>query len=94
MNDYYVPINLGVIPLFLGILYGGRRSGLFLAVYITSQGLINGWSTIGLILNMLVLGYSLLPWITSNFRKGSMTEKILAVERAYSGHADYCSLRD
>ncbi|MBU5347376.1 two-component system sensor histidine kinase NtrB [Paenibacillus lautus] len=77
MNDYYVPINLGVIPLFLGILYGGRRSGLFLAaVYITSQGLINGWSTIGLILNMLVLGYSLLPWITSNFRKGSMTEKI------------------
>lgn len=77
MNDYYVPINLGVIPLFLGILYGGRRLGLFLAaMYITSQGLINGWSTIGLILNMLVLGYSLLPWITSNFRKGSMTEKI------------------
>ena len=50
--------------------------GYFLHVYITSQGLINGWSTIGLILNMLVLGYSLLPWITSNFRKGSMTEKI------------------
>ncbi|MGV2787686.1 PAS domain-containing sensor histidine kinase, partial [Clostridium perfringens] len=37
---------------------------------------MNGWSTIGLILYMLVLGYSLLPWITSNFKKGSMTEKI------------------
>jgi PAS domain S-box-containing protein len=77
MNDYYVPIHLGVIPLFLGILYGSRRSGLCLAaIYITSHGLMNGWSTIGLILYMLVLGYSLLPWITSNFKKGSMTEKI------------------
>ncbi|MGG3310156.1 ATP-binding protein [Paenibacillus lautus] len=77
MNDYYVPIHLGVIPLFLGILYGSRRSGLCLAaIYITSYGLMNGWSTIGLILYMLVLGYSLLPWITSNFKKGSMTEKI------------------
>lgn len=77
MNDYYVPIHLGVIPLFLGILYGSRRSGLCLAaIYITSHGLMNGWSTIGLILYMLVLGYSLLPWIASNFKKGSMTEKI------------------
>ncbi|ACX63141.1 MULTISPECIES: two-component system sensor histidine kinase NtrB [Bacillales] len=77
MSDYYVPIHLGVIPLFLGILYGSRSSGLCLAViYFTSHGLINGWSTTGLVLNLLVLGYSLLPRVSSNFKKGSMTEKI------------------
>ncbi|ANA80889.1 MULTISPECIES: ATP-binding protein [Paenibacillus] len=77
MNEYYVPINLGVIPLFLGILYGSRSSGLCLAVlYMTSHGLINGWSMIDFILNVLVLVYSLLPWISSNFKKGSKTEKI------------------
>ena len=77
MSDYYVPIHLGVIPLFLGILYGSRSSGLCLAViYVISHGLINGWSTTGLVLNLLVLGYSLLPRVSSNFKKGSMTEKI------------------
>lgn len=77
MNHYYVPINLGVIPLFLGILYGNRGSGLVLAAaFITSHGLIHGLSAVGFVLIALVLVYLLLPRISNHFKNGSKIEKI------------------
>jgi len=77
MNHYYVPLNLGVIPLFLGILYGNLGFGLCLAaLFLISHGLINGFSAVGFVLIALVLVYSLLPRISTNFKNGSITEKI------------------
>jgi len=77
MSDYYVPIHLGVVPLYFGILYGSRFSGLCLAVvYITTHGLIYGWPLACLLLNMLIICYSLLPRISTHFKKGSVLEKL------------------
>lgn len=77
MNELYVPLNLGIVPLFIGILYGSRKDGLMLAAtYIAFLGWIGGFSFITVILLTALIAYPFLPWYSSNFNKSSKMEKI------------------
>ncbi|WP_106768974.1 two-component system sensor histidine kinase NtrB [Paenibacillus faecalis] len=72
-----IPINLGILPLFVGILYGGRTAGCLLSLlYMVSHGLINGFSLSGMILYTGLPVYPLLFFLSSRFKRSSVMEKI------------------
>lgn len=72
-----IPINLGILPLFVGILYGSRTAGLLLSLlYIVSHELINGFSISGMILHTGLPMYPLLFFFSSRFKRSTVMEKI------------------
>ncbi|MGG1876379.1 ATP-binding protein [Paenibacillus cisolokensis] len=77
MNEFYVPLNLGIVPLFIGILYGSRRDGIVLAVtYIMLLAWIGEFSYILIPLLAVWIAYPFLPWYSAHFSKGSKMEKV------------------
>lgn len=73
-----IPLNLGILPLFIGMLYGGYKSGLPLAgLYLLCDFYFNEkWSFSGLFLHTGLLFYPLLVWMSPGFRKGTLTDKV------------------
>jgi signal transduction histidine kinase len=73
-----IPLNLGILPLFIGMLYGGYKSGLPLAgLYLLCDFYFNErWSVFGIFIHTGLLFYPLLVWMSPNFRKGTLTDKI------------------
>ncbi|MGN7360762.1 ATP-binding protein [Paenibacillus sp. SAF-054] len=73
-----IPLNLGILPLFIGMLYGGFKSGLPLAglYLLCDYSFSEVWSVSGLILHTGLLLYPLLVWLSPRFRKGTLTDKI------------------
>ncbi|MEC0368524.1 two-component system sensor histidine kinase NtrB [Paenibacillus chibensis] len=73
-----IPLNLGILPLFIGMLYGGYKSGLPLAgLYLLCDFYFNEkWSFSGLFLHTGLLFYPLLVWMSPSFRKGTLTDKV------------------
>ncbi|BFH60225.1 hypothetical protein PAJ34TS1_08170 [Paenibacillus azoreducens] len=73
-----IPLNLGILPLFIGMLYGGYKSGLPLAgLYLLCDFYFNEkWSFSGIVIHTGLLFYPLLVWMSPNFRKGTLTDKI------------------
>ncbi|MED5020934.1 ATP-binding protein [Paenibacillus chibensis] len=73
-----IPLNLGILPLFIGMLYGGYKSGLPLAgLYLICDFYFNEkWSFSGLFLHTGLLFYPLLVWMSPSFRKGTLTDKV------------------
>lgn len=75
---HLIPLNLGILPLFIGMLYGGYKSGLPLAgLYLLCDYLSNeSWSLSSLFLHTGLLFYPLLVWMSPRFRTGTLTDKI------------------
>lgn len=75
---HLIPLNLGILPLFIGMLYGGYKSGLPLAgLYLLCNYLSNeSWSLSSLFLHTGLLFYPLLVWMSPRFRTGTLTDKI------------------
>ncbi len=75
---HLIPLNLGILPLFIGMLYGGYKSGLPLAgLYLLCDYLSNeNWSLSSLFLHTGLLFYPLLVWMSPRFRTGTLTDKI------------------
>ncbi|GAB6992306.1 two-component system sensor histidine kinase NtrB [Paenibacillus pini] len=73
-----IPLNLGILPLFIAILYGGYKSGLPLAaLYIVLDFIFSEtWTLPGFVLHTGVLIYPLLLWMSPRFQQGPLTEKI------------------
>lgn len=72
-----VPINLGILPLFVGILYGNKTSGLLLSLlYVGCHELIFGFSISGLLLHTGLPLYPLLFFFSSQFKQSTVMEKI------------------
>lgn len=73
-----IPLNLGILPLFIGMLYGGYKSGLPLAgLYLLCDFYFNEkWSFSGLFLHTGLLFYPLLVWMSPSFRNGTLTDKV------------------
>lgn len=74
----YIPLNLGILPLFIGMLYGGYKTGLPLAgLCLLCDFIFNpNWTVLGLFLHTGLPLYPLLIWMSPKFRKGPLTEKI------------------
>lgn len=75
---HLIPLNLGILPLFIGMLYGGYKSGLPLAgLYLLCDYLSNeSGSFSSLFLHTGLLFYPLLVWMSPRFRTGTLTDKI------------------
>ncbi|MDR9852569.1 ATP-binding protein [Paenibacillus sp. VCA1] len=75
---HLIPLNLGILPLFIGMLYGGYKSGLPLAgLYLLCDYFSNeNWSYSGAILHTGLLFYPLLVWMSPRFRMGTLNDKI------------------
>lgn len=75
---HLIPLNLGILPLFIGMLYGGYKSGLPLAgLYLLCDYFSNeSWSLSSLFLHTGLLFYPLLVWMSPRFRTGTLTDKI------------------
>ncbi|GIO67720.1 two-component system sensor histidine kinase NtrB [Paenibacillus cookii] len=75
---HLIPLNLGILPLFIGMLYGGYKSGLPLAgLYLLCDYLSNeSWSLSSLFLHTGLLFYPLLVWMSPRFRTDTLTDKI------------------
>ncbi|WP_339323376.1 ATP-binding protein [Paenibacillus sp. FSL W8-0194] len=75
---HLIPLNLGILPLFIGMLYGGYKSGLPLAgLYLLCDYLSNeSGSFSSLFLRTGLLFYPLLVWMSPRFRTGTLTDKI------------------
>lgn len=71
-------LNLGMIPAYIGILYGTVRSGILLSIFLLVCNIIiaepSGISNI--ILNSGILLYPLLFGLAKPFKKGTVVEKI------------------
>lgn len=71
-------LNLGVIPAFLGILYGTTRSGILLSILLFACNVIftmpNGFTDV--IFNSGILLYPLLFGLAKPFKQGAVLEKI------------------
>ncbi|WP_083205358.1 ATP-binding protein [Bacillus sp. FJAT-27264] len=71
-------LNLGILPAFIGILYGSFRSGFCLSLLFLFCNILfsktEGLST--LLLNSSVLLYPLLFGMSNRFKKGTVVEKI------------------
>ncbi|WP_213650902.1 nitrogen regulation protein NR(II) [Paenibacillus sp. J23TS9] len=75
---HLIPLNLGILPLFIGMLYGGYKSGLPLAgMYLLCDYFLNErWSLSGLFLHTGLPLYPLLVLMSPQFRKGTLTDKV------------------
>lgn len=75
---HLIPLNLGILPLFIGMLYGGYKSGLPLAgLYLLCDYLSNeSGSFSSLFLHTGLLFYPLLVWMSPRFRTDTLTDKI------------------
>ncbi|MFC7680636.1 nitrogen regulation protein NR(II) [Paenibacillus sp. GCM10028914] len=72
-----IPINLGILPLFVGILYGSKMSGLLLSLlYVVCHELIFGFSLSGILLHTGLPMYPLLFFFSSRFKHNTLMEKI------------------
>ncbi|MEC0093293.1 two-component system sensor histidine kinase NtrB [Paenibacillus macquariensis] len=73
-----IPLNMGIVPLFVAILYGGYKSGVPLAMlYITFYFIFTeNYSMYGLIVHTGILMYPVLFWTSSLFLKASLKGKI------------------
>ncbi len=72
-----IPLNMGIVSLFVAILYGGYKSGVPLAIlYITFYFIFTeNYSAYGLILHTGILMYPILFWSSSVFLKASLKGK-------------------
>ncbi|UNK19221.1 ATP-binding protein [Paenibacillus sp. N3/727] len=72
-----IPINLSILPLFVGILYGSRTAGLLLSLLnIGCHELIYGFSISGMVLHTGLPVYPLLFLFSSRFKRSNVMEKI------------------
>lgn len=72
-----IPINLGILPLFIGILYGNAMSGtLLLLLYVIGHALIFGFSFYGMLFHTGLPLYPLLFFLSSRFKQSTVMEKI------------------
>lgn len=71
-------LNLGLIPAYIGILYGTTRSGILLSIFLLICNVIIAEPTgiSNVILNSGVLLYPLLFGLAKPFKKGTVVEKI------------------
>lgn len=71
-------LNLGILPAYIGILYGSYRSGLGLAAFLLLCNILLAEPTgIGnLVLNSGILLYPLLFGLAGPFKKGTVIEKV------------------
>ncbi|KKO50834.1 two-component system sensor histidine kinase NtrB [Paenibacillus sp. DMB20] len=77
LHQGVIPINLGIVPLFAGILYGSRVSGLLLSLlYISCHQLIFGFSLFGMLMHTGLPVYPLMFLIASRFKRSKVMEKI------------------
>lgn len=83
-SDIYVgviPLNMGIIPLFVAILYGGYKSGVPLAIlHITFYFIFTEVCSLGgLLLHTGMIMYPVLFWTSSHFLKASLQEKMMRI---------------
>lgn len=72
-----IPINLGILPLFVGILYGSRLAGLLLALFFVGcYAMFFGLSLSGVLLHTGLPVYPLMFIIASRFKRSTVMEKI------------------
>ena len=72
-----VPINMALLPLFIGILYGGFRPGIALIIlYVGCHEVMYGFSWTGALLHTALPIYPLMFWISLRFAKSTLIEKI------------------
>ncbi|WP_054958624.1 two-component system sensor histidine kinase NtrB [Paenibacillus dakarensis] len=72
-----IPIDMGILPLFAGILYGTRASGLLLSLlYIGCHVFINEFSLSGIFLQTGLPLYPLMFFLSHRFKHSSVMEKI------------------
>ncbi|WP_339317713.1 ATP-binding protein [Paenibacillus sp. FSL R10-2734] len=71
-------LNLGMIPAYIGILYGSVRSGILLSIYLLICNIFIAEPTgiSSMILNSGILLYPLLFGLAKPFKKGTVVEKI------------------
>ncbi|WP_245700124.1 ATP-binding protein [Paenibacillus glacialis] len=76
-----IPLNMGIVPLFVAILYGGYKSGVPLAiVYIICYFIFTeNYSLYGLVVHTGLLMYPVLFWTSSFFLKASLKGKIFQI---------------
>lgn len=81
LYDGLIPLNMGIIPLFVAILYGGYKSGIPLAIlHITFYFIFTeACSVRGLLLHTGVIMYPVLFWTSSHFLKDSLKEKMMRI---------------